>query len=429
MNLKNCGRRISSFRGGWTAGLTLAVLLLAAVSGPVFGEAEAGDAGEGRAILERCANYYAGLKSVSGEMEVRIELPEKFTGGQPMEPMHYQLALEQPARAAFTPTGERPEPIFVQDGKQQYTEMTPFSQYILTESTTTMAGLAGEGTGSGIMIPGAALVVGFGLAADSGSALRSAEEVTLLGEETVGETACHHLTLKGGAFEGEVWVQTGDQPWILRCYTVEPDKEPEAQGQGMMIVPRLDFHFSGWQADPDLAGRFEIQVNEEFKKVDQFSPPGGGPGGPGDDPAKDHPSLNKPAPEVTLHPLDGEPLSLSSLKGKVVVLDFWATWCKPCVMSMPGVAALAAEMKGRDVVFFAVNQMESREKVTAFLEKEKLEINVTLDSKGKAAQVFGVRGIPHLVVIGPDGVVRQVHIGYAPGGDARLKEEVEALLK
>ena len=196
-----------------------------------------------------------------------------------------------------------------------------------------------------------------------------------------------------------------------------------------MITPRLDYRFSAWQADPDLAGRFEIQVNEEFKKVDQFSPPGRGPGGPGDDPAQDHPSLNKPAPEATLKPLEGEPVSLSSLKGKVVVLDFWATWCKPCVMSMPGVAALAKEMKGREVVFFAVNQMEGRDKVTAFLEKEKLDIPVALDADGSMARAFGVRGIPHLVVIGPDGVVRQVHVGYAPGGDARLKEEIEALLK
>lgn len=414
-------------------GLILAGLALAAGPGlPAIAETEHGTADQGRAILERAADHYSALESVSAAMEVHIELPESFGGGMAMDPLKYDIALEQPARAAFTPAGGGQEPSFIQDGKQQYTEMAPFGQYMLKESTATIAGLAVEGP-DGPMIPGAALVAGFGLDAGTAGALRDAEQVTLLGEEAVGEIPCHHLALKGGAFEGEVWVALGEQPWILRCLSTklpEMPEEPKADESGMvMVMPRLDFRFSGWNAGTDLAGRFEIKPGEALKKVDQFSPPGGGMGGSGDDPAQDHPTLGKPAPVVTLQPLEGEPVSISSLKGKVVVLDFWATWCKPCVMSMPGVAALAREMAGRDVVFYAVNQMESREKVAAFLEQEKLDITATLDADGSAAKAFGVRGIPHLVVIGPDGVVRQVHIGYGPGADARLKEEVEALLK
>lgn len=415
------------------AGFILASLVLLTGSGiPVFGETEegTGTGPEGRAILEKAADFYGGLKSVSAAMEVNIELPKQFAGMGSMDPLRYELALEQPARAAFTPTGDGQEPLFIQDGKQQYQEMAPFSQYTLKESTATMAGLAVEGPG-GPMIPGEAQVAGFGLDAGTPGALRDADEVVLLGEEAVGETACHHLSLKGGAFEGELWVATGDQPWIIRYRSAEPPEEPEtpgAGGPGMMITPRLDFHFSDWKADPDLAGRFLIEPNEALMKVDQFSPPGGGMGGPGGEPGKDHPTLNKPAPEVPLKPLNGEPVSLLSLKGKVVVLDFWATWCKPCIMSLPNVAALAKKMEGRDVVFYAVNLMETKEKAAAFMEKEKLEIGVALDTEGKAAKAFSVKGIPHLVVIGPDGLVRQVHVGFDPGGATRLEGEIEALL-
>ncbi len=434
MNLRQDGKNTSPFRGGGVTGLALALFMLAAGPGlPAFGETEPGTAGEGRVILERAADFYGGLKTVSASMVVHIELPKSFGGGMPMEPLKYELALEQPASAAFTPAGGDREPSFIQNGKQQYMVMPPFGQYMLRESPATMAGLIVDDEGQGPIVPGAGLVAGFGLAAGTVGALRDADQVTLLGEEAVGEIPCHHLALTGGAFAGEVWVTRGDQPWILRCLSAAPPEasaEPKPDEQGMVMVnPRLDFRFSGWDAEPDLAGRFEIKPDEKLKKVDQFAPPSGGMGGPGKDPAQDHPSLNQPAPEATLQPLEGEPVSLSSLKGKVVVLDFWATWCKPCVMSMPGVAALAKEMKGREVVFFAVNQMEGREKVTAFLEQEKLDIPVALDADGSSARAFGVRGIPHLVVIGPDGVVRQVHIGYAPGGAARLKTEVEALLK
>ena len=76
-----------------------------------------------------------------------------------------------------------------------------------------------------------------------------------------------------------------------------------------------------------------------------------------------------------------------------------------------------------------MNQGEDKEKVAAFLEKEKLELPVTLDPQGEGGRAFGVRGIPHLAVIDRDGVVRHVHIGYDPGGADRLERELEALLK
>jgi len=260
----------------------LILLCAAALACPVLADVEPVKGNEGRAIIEHCAEFYAGLESVSATMQVSIELPEKFSGGMPIPPLTYDVALEQPASAAFTPVGDGMQPLFIQNGKQQYTEMAPFSQYILSESPATLAGLIPDAEGEGPPIPGVGLLAGLGLDAGAGGALRDAQSVILLDEEAVGETSCHHLAVTGGAYEGELWVVAGEQPWVLRHRTADPGEaaaEPDENGM-VTVMPRFDFSFSNWTADPDLAGRFAIEPNETFKKVDRFVPPNtAGPGG------------------------------------------------------------------------------------------------------------------------------------------------------
>jgi thiol-disulfide isomerase/thioredoxin len=129
--------------------------------------------------------------------------------------------------------------------------------------------------------------------------------------------------------------------------------------------------------------------------------------------------VGKAAHDFTLPALAGPEVSLANLKGHVVVLDFWATWCGPCRRWMPIVAKMEQEMKGRDVRFFAVNVAESPEQVRKYLRLAGTTPTVLLDRDGKTSEAYGAASIPLTVVIGKDGVVAQVLIGLHPEEDLR----------
>ena len=138
------------------------------------------------------------------------------------------------------------------------------------------------------------------------------------------------------------------------------------------------------------------------------------------------PLVGKTAPAFQLDALDGKVTSLPELEGSVVVLDFWATWCGPCVTSLPDLAKLRREMEGQDVHFFAVNVEEPRTRIDAFLKQVKLDVPILLDTHGEAARAYRVEVIPNSVVIGRDGIVEEVILGVPPAG--KLKQAIERAL-
>jgi thiol-disulfide isomerase/thioredoxin len=91
-------------------------------------------------------------------------------------------------------------------------------------------------------------------------------------------------------------------------------------------------------------------------------------------------------------------------KGKVILLDFWATWCPPCRETIPELNAIAAKCP-KDVVVIGVSA-EKAETVRAFMKKTKMAYSVAVDPSGKMDKQVGVQGIPHVLVISPDGIVR-----------------------
>jgi len=110
------------------------------------------------------------------------------------------------------------------------------------------------------------------------------------------------------------------------------------------------------------------------------------------------------------------------------VLDFWASWCGPCLASMPTMMELADEFAGR-VEFFAVNQQEDPDEVRDFLRARLWKLRVALDEDGALARTFGVEAIPYLVIVDAAGVVRKVHVGASPNMKAELTELLNDLLK
>jgi len=111
------------------------------------------------------------------------------------------------------------------------------------------------------------------------------------------------------------------------------------------------------------------------------------------------------------------------------VLDFWATWCGPCVKSLPDMIAKMAEFDPSKVRFIAVNQAEPTDQVKTFLETRGWKMDVALDAFQRVGQQFKVEGIPHTVIIDAEGKVAFVKTGYSPDGAEKLAEQVRKLIK
>lgn len=138
--------------------------------------------------------------------------------------------------------------------------------------------------------------------------------------------------------------------------------------------------------------------------------------------------VGQEAPAFTLPTLEGGTVSLSQHRDKdIVILDFWASWCGPCRQAMPIVSDVARKFKDKNVVLYAVNLRETPDKVRGFLQSSGLSLNVLLD-KGDIATKYGVTGIPRLVIIGKDGLIKNVHGGMSPTLETQLTEELKALL-
>ena len=130
---------------------------------------------------------------------------------------------------------------------------------------------------------------------------------------------------------------------------------------------------------------------------------------------KDHPA----APEFTLPNVAGKKVSLKDYRGKVVFLNFWATWCESCRDEMPSMERLYQEFKDKGLEIVAVNVKENRKDALAFARKFKLTYPVMLDTEGEVGLLYGAFGLPTTYLIDRKGVVLARMYGpadwYSPG--------------
>ena len=138
--------------------------------------------------------------------------------------------------------------------------------------------------------------------------------------------------------------------------------------------------------------------------------------------------VGQPAPDFVVPRLNGTTFRLHEQKGRIVVLDFWASWCGPCVLALPDYAQAAGEFDEAELMFLAVNLEESPQQVRGFLMDKDLDINVALDAGSRVASTYQVNGIPHSVVIGPAGIVEHVQVGYNPDAGEELRRIAEQIL-
>ena len=135
-----------------------------------------------------------------------------------------------------------------------------------------------------------------------------------------------------------------------------------------------------------------------------------------------------PTPALELKDLGGQAHRLQDYRGKVVLLNFWATWCGPCRDEMPSIGELRKKLAGRPFSVLAVNVDEPDSRVRKFLTEVPLEFPVVLDEGGRTTKAWNVRILPASYLVGPDGRIRYAVIGELDWGSERVVRMITELL-
>jgi thiol-disulfide isomerase/thioredoxin len=134
------------------------------------------------------------------------------------------------------------------------------------------------------------------------------------------------------------------------------------------------------------------------------------------------------APDVALQTGDGAVVHLSDYKGKVLLVDFWASWCTSCKTAFPALAALYREYQPRGFEVLAVNLDEERRRAETFLAAYPHRMTVLFDPKGASPEAFGVKGMPTSYLIDRSGTIRFTHLGYSGNVAVSYRKEIAQLL-
>lgn len=242
----------------------------------------------------------------------------------------------------------------------------------------------------------------------------NADSLKYEGQKTVAGTACYviYAVYPGGRVEARWHLGVDDYlprrvDYILR----------DEQRTGTRVLELSDVDIT-----PDFdEATFAIRVPEGYERKTYERP------------LQSDPrmlAVGSPAPDWTLKTPEGKSVSLSELRGKVVVLDFWATWCLPCVRAMPGVQKLHERFKGKPVAVFGVNVGERTwyANPVAFMKQRGCTYGLLLGG-GNVAQAYRVVGIPTFYVIGPDGKVLHASAGYDPSAEDAFVRLIESALE
>lgn len=421
----------------------LALPSLADLDPPMDQPAQAGapsEASRAKAaeVLKAAAGHLASLQAFSFEFKSMMRMQ---ADGMRMEyESRYAAKVLRPDRLVATWTGGLPSASFVADattrtlimpnaadlGQFRYASEPGAANIADALPDAELLEMLGSGT-KGLGSPGLATV----FASDPQSLLDAAmPQAEYVGVEETPSGRAHHIRANQEAFTAHLWIAEGPKPVLVRAEISMSMPGASAMPGGMTTAYFTEF--SNWNPAASFApDAFTFKPLPSQKKVASFA----ALQEPEDEPAPEQPASpetlkGEPAPAFTLKLLAGEevaPVAIAS-KGKVVVLDFWATWCPPCRKGLPVLEEVAKSFNPDQVVVYAVNQQEDAGTVEKFIKKTNMGLSVLMDNDGAVGQLYRVSGIPQTVIIGKDGKVHAVHVGFSPSMKQSLTDEIKAAL-
>jgi len=372
------------------------------------------------------ADFYANLPAVSCTIQVAIHL--QAPGRDHRMDTKLTARLERPNRIALQVDEGQLGMTLISDGKQLWQYLPMLNRYTVQDAPPSLSEVvAGEGAsllaavgGSGALIPTEGEEFYRKL-------IKGVKKSEYLGEEKVGEIPCHHCRFVREDFAWDIWIEAGPRPLV---HKIVPDLSRQFAKAGEAFKDaKLEYtvEFTDWNVAPKF-------TEQDFA----FTPPAGaeqvdslfaGIRGRQREEESHHPLLGQGAPAFETVDPDGQPIDLNQYLGKnIIMLDFWATWCGPCVAAMPEIEAVANKFADRGLVFYAVNSGEDAETVKQFLTENQRKAPVAMDPEGKVSSLYGVEGIPQTVLVGKDGKIHVVHVGYSDRLAGELTKNIEDLL-
>jgi peroxiredoxin len=135
------------------------------------------------------------------------------------------------------------------------------------------------------------------------------------------------------------------------------------------------------------------------------------------------------APDFTLKSQKNGNLKLSELRGKVVLINFWASWCGPCRLEMPVLDELYRHYRSLDFTILGVNVEQNSDDAESLLKDVPVSFPILFDTKNKISKLYDVKGMPSTVLVDRDGNIRYVHMGYQPGVEAEYQTRIRELIR
>jgi thiol-disulfide isomerase/thioredoxin/outer membrane lipoprotein-sorting protein len=334
------------------------------------------------------------------------------------------LAEEQPGKVRFEYTGQSSAYVVVADGKTLW-RATP---YIREWSRAAFTGPLSEVRGGGAEAETALRQMRAAMNSHA-RILDDLQSAEIIRDETLevggDPIECTVIRADYNPPRGSIGIRT-----VMRTYWVDKKRhiilqnETVTRGNLMPDAPFVEME-SRWMirvthasiGEPLPANYFSYTAPANFRELDKLE--------------RAHPRpatslLGKPAPGLALKTLDGKELALSSLRGKTVLLDFWATWCEPCRMQMGALAELYQEMKGQDAVLIGIDDDPDPETALKFmLEHQYGWTSLFSGPKGDAREKYSVDGIPTLVLIDRNGAV----VEYQVGSGATTEKAIRSALR
>ena len=135
------------------------------------------------------------------------------------------------------------------------------------------------------------------------------------------------------------------------------------------------------------------------------------------------------APDFTLKGLNGDNLKLSELRGKVILINFWASWCGPCRQEMPVLDQLYQRYRSLDFTIIGVNVEENSDAAKSLLKDVNVTFPILFDNTNAVSKLYKVKGMPSSILVDRDGNMRDMYMGYQQGYEQEYQKQVRSLIR
>lgn len=378
-------------------------------------------------VLRDMAQFYKNLKSVS--MTMTSDMSMQSPTRQNQISSVFDVVFEKPNKFSMLLKSGKLGGTMVSDGDNLILYSPIVNKYIKAQAPENLSGVFGT-LDYQVISGGFSSLSLLEAATDPDpyqQIMADVSKVEYIRTDKLNDVEAHHLKLYQKDLSWELWIESGKEPWIRRV-TADMSRMFAARESKQELPPELKdvklqiaVNYSGMKANiAPGKEQFVFTPPAEAKLVKSFFQQ--------QETAEKHPLVDKPAPAFKLATLEGATFDLAEHKGKVVVLDFWASWCGPCTRALPILNEVTGNFKDKGVVFVAVNVRESPEQIQSFLKSKNLNVNVALDQDGKVGELYQVRGIPQTVVVGKDGTISQIHVGFSPNLKDSFAAELDQLI-